>query len=278
MLTNTFKQTGKQAFFFLFVFSYSHTAFCQNIHDQSFQVNHFAFKLSPNFYNKQRVVGEQNPNRVYSTIQFGGEVGVDYYFNKLKNKSIIIGLNFGFSPRIFGYEIPLQYLNNPPINSTTTISRSYFNMNELFYLSLPVTFEKRWPNKTSFNFIQLGAALKYALIFSSDVTSLSSPSSMGLIRLIEVREDWKENSKPIFHLHTGFGKGYFLKNNNILKLSLVASVATQSFIKADYKFTVPNQPTQEGTYATNGSFIGVSISYVLTGSNSRFVQSLLKKK
>jgi hypothetical protein len=267
--------------FQLFIVNVSSSQIKHSVIKDIFSDHHLSFKIAPSIYNKATVTGTQNLNKVMGTFSFGGEAGIDYYKNFNNNNGLVVGLNFGIAARRFTYTIPLTDLTNPPINSTKTRGDDYIPLSPLFYASIPVLYEHRWFKEKNGSFIQIGCNIKFPLNFGNETNSSYILSSDRVwYKFFSISEDWQQQFKPNFFISLGIGKIFLLKNNNLFKVHLNTQIATTNFIKANYQFTLPTQPLQNGTFNTNGSLVGLSFSYVLTNhriSNWQYLKKLKQK-
>ncbi|MDQ2753078.1 MAG: hypothetical protein M3R72_08660, partial [Bacteroidota bacterium] len=80
-------------------------------------------------------------------------------------------------------------------------------------------------------------------------------------------------NKPWFTYSLGSGYQWVLKNNNLMKIGLVANLSFTHFVKGTYQITIPGDPITQGTYHVTGSYLGIAASYGFTGMNRKLVHS-----
>jgi hypothetical protein len=194
----------------------------------------------------------------------GFEAGFTKYSHFNKNHSLLVGLFFGAFGRNFNYSIPGTEFNPPiagDLTSNTAVSRE-FN----FTGSVPILFEKRWAgNNNGFWDLDIGVTVRYTpyLVETEDHIWTDSNGHHPYFHLQLTINDRKA---PWLNYNVGGGYSWILKNNNLFKTTLITSLCFASYVSGPYQFTVPNQPIVEGTYDFKGSYIGLSLSYVLTRS------------
>ena len=228
--------------------------------DEIFSKNHLAFTAKPLLFEGSRIIGESLPFNPASNPTFGFEAGVDYFINKNKKLSIVTGVHIGFAPRAFTYLVTKDLLP-PPLTRDIFVNGS--NLFPLFYLSLPLSFEKRIFKDNHFFYYSGGINLKYALMFSEDEMGAYFGSPV-FVKIFELRENWKTNNNFFVQANATLGYGFILKNKNIFKVGLSSNIALSNVSTANYTFTPPTGTNQDGLYVTKAGFIGLSFSYVLT--------------
>jgi hypothetical protein len=245
--------------------------------DMIFAQKHYSFAIIPLLDQKGSIMKSMDKYWIHSTIMHGFEAGFSRYSHLDKEHSLMVGLFFGAFARNFNYDIPGEEFNPPfdgHITSNKAVSRE-FN----FTGSIPVLFEKRWfRNENNFWNGDIGITIRYTP--SEDVVEehvlINSPNSH--VTYLNIQLNTNYTKKPWLNYNLGGGYCWILKNNNLFKTNLVVNLSFTSFVKGRYQFTIPNQPIVEGRYEVKGSYIGLSLSYVFTGTNKRLIREHEKKK
>jgi hypothetical protein len=102
-------------------------------------------------------------------------------------------------------------------------------------------------------------------------------SNNQIIEIFNSDFSLNNQNKPWVAFLLGIHKWVNLKNYNTLALGLQADISATNFLKGNYQITVPNKPVTTGSYSISGSSIGLSVEYVFTGHNKRYVKRLLAK-
>ncbi len=239
--------------------------------DMIFAKHHYSFTFIPFLDQKANITKNIDKYWIHSTIMHGFEAGFSRYSNFDRHYSIIVGLFFGAFARNFNYDIPGDEFNPPingHINSNTALSRE-FN----FMASVPIFFEKRWLNDNN-NFWNgdIGITIRYTPSEDDGYSaSVGYPNNMNVSFLdMELNTNYTKN--PWLNYNLGGGYCWILRNNNIFKANLCINLSFTSFLRGNYKFTIPNKPVVEGDYKVKDSYIGLSFSYVFTRANKRFIK------
>jgi len=196
----------------------------------------------------------------------GFEAGFSRYSHFDKDYSLLVGLFFGAFARNFNYAIPGAEFNprsSGDLTSNTAVSREFD-----FTGSVPILLEKRWiGNKNGFWDLDIGLTIRYTPYVEETEDHIWTDSSNGHHPYLHLQLTINDRKAPWLNYNVGGGYSWILKNNNLFRTSLVTSLSFTSFVKGTYQFTIRNQPVVEGAYEFKGSYIGLSLSYVLTRSN-----------
>ncbi len=241
--------------------------------DMIFAHNHYSFTLVPFLDQKANISKNIDKYWVHATIMHGFEAGFNRYSHLDKKHSIIVGLFFGAFARNFNYDIPGDEFNPPfdgHITSNTAASRE-FN----FMGSIPVLFEKRW-FKTENNFFDLDIGI--TIRYTPPETEGTGTTIGGGPDFFNMQVNYNSTERPWLNYNLGGGYCWILKNNDIFKANLALNLSFTYFLKGSYQFTIPNKPVVEGRYEVNGTYIGLSFSYVLTGAYKESAKDNENKK
>ena len=237
-----------------------------------FKRNYFSFYLSPYVSKKGKTVYKSGPYSVSAANSSGIEGGGNYFINFNNNYSLITGAHAGFSGRNFKLFISKADFNpslQNDINFRGRLTKDYD-----LYLSAPIWFEKRWikKNNTTWN-ADAGINVRFdpneEFYFYDyggiDINGQYDPVlSMGGY----VGNNWK----PWINFNIGGGYSFFLSNYNFLRVNLLANFSATKIVNFNYTIDVSGKPQSTGTYSANLSYIGLSINYILTGTNKRLVK------
>lgn len=229
--------------------------------DRIFARPHYSFTIIPLLDQKASITKNIDRYWIHSTVMHGFEAGFSRYSHFDKEHSLLVGLFFGAFSRNFNFAIP-GTLFNPPLNgdftSNTALSRE-FN----FTGSIPVLFEKRWfTQKNSFWDMNIGVTLRY-----TPWEEEPEAYFYGQTKYLDLQLTQNSNKGPWLNYDLGGGHSWILKNHHIFKVSLLGSLSLTPLVKGTYQFTIPNEPIVEGQYEANASYVGLSLSYVVTGAN-----------
>jgi hypothetical protein len=226
-----------------------------------FSKEHLAFTGKGLIIEKGIIMGETLPYNPTSNRRLGFEAGVEYYINFNKNFSLNTGILLGHLPRNFGFTIPKAYL---PARFTEdlVIDGRFSRIFPILYVSIPLSFEKRYFIKS--NFLYYGAGLNFRYALMQDYNSVGHFIDNNAPNM-ELEENWIEQNKLNVQPIINFGYGHILKNNNLLKIGITANFGLTQIKATNYFFYSNNGPSQSGEYITRGGYVGLAVSYVFSG-------------
>jgi len=201
------------------------------------------------------------PHSIYS-------VDLIYQVNLNPSWSVNTGIGFMIIKSNFFEKIPINDLIG------TGISRQEDSPPIIYYkgayprFSLPILLQKRSKiiNRSFFEF-NGGFNINYNG-FSKDERIIMNvaDSNNQSINIFNANYKSNNNHKPWFGLLLGCGKGFLLRNLNVLAISLSAELNTTKFLSADYEITIPNKPISTGSYSVKGPLLQLSLGYVFRGA------------
>ena len=221
---------------------------------------------------KAKIVKESGEYSIRSTQVGGVEGGANFFINFNKDYSIITGLHAGASGRNAGTFIARSDFN-PPLKKDFNLPLA-FGKDYAFYLTAPVWFEKRW-GKRNFNHwnVDLGVNIRYHPGDDSFGYFGVGEDVNGQPHQAFLMDGWVGNNiRPWLNYNIGGGYSLFLSNYNFLRINLIANFSATKIVKFDYTIDVSGRPQSTGTYSSNLSYVGMSLNYVLTGTNKRLVK------
>lgn len=234
--------------------------------------SYFSFYASYYASQKAKIVKESGEYSIKSTEVAGVEGGASFFINFNNNYSIITGIHVGASGRNAGTFISKSEFN-PALKKDFNVPLA-FGKDYAFYLVAPVWFEKRWVKRNFDHWnADLGINIRYHpgddsfgyFGFGEDVN--------GQAQQVFLMDGWVGNNiKPWLNYNISGGYSWFLSNYNFLRINLIANFSTTKVVNFNYTIDVSGKPQSTGTYSSNLSYIGLSISYILTGANKRLLK------
>lgn len=234
--------------------------------------SYFSFYASYYASQKAKIVKESGEYSIKSTEVGGVEGGASFFINFNNNYSIITGIHVGESGRNAGTFISKSEFN-PALKKDFNVPLA-FGKDYAFYLVAPVWFEKRWVKRNFDHWnADVGINIRYHpgddsfgyFGFGEDVN--------GQGQQVFFMDGWVGNNiKPWLNYNISGGYSWFLSNYNFLRINLIANFSTTKVVNFNYTIDVSGKPQSTGTYSSNLSYIGLSISYILTGANKRLLK------
>jgi hypothetical protein len=233
-----------------------------------FSTPHIGLIATPNMTEAAQVT-KYNSDRyqMTATPQIGFEAGIRYALHLHTEWSLETGLRFGYAGRNTRYVILKEEFI--PQAQYDIVQRGKFAMSNDPYASLPVLLEKRWFTKgRGYWSTALGANLRIHLSQTWEESAMAAQGSTWSYYYSLV---FDTETVPKFWVNYNASAGYswLLKNNNLLSLHLLTNYSPTVFVKGEYRFTLPNNPEESGSYQLKGSFLGLSASYMLTKANKK---------
>lgn len=235
------------------------------------------FEIISSVLPSARITKDEGNYTLRSRIQTAYDAGINYLYNLNGNLIISAGLHFVVGKRNFYLRIPDKDLpgyggsENPPIVEDKELWHA---------LRIPISIEKKITKaKYNFLFLKFGFDLRYSGIMPDESFGTSIlDSSNHYIDVFNSEFSGKNAGKPWITLFCGLSKKILLRNYNLLSLELQADFSSTYFFRGTYFITIPNQPVTSGTYKITGSSVGLSISYILTGTNKRLIHKYQTEK
>ncbi len=274
------KTVLRRYIFAFFIFNNSIVSFAQqnvNLRTEAiskvlFKGNYFAFYLSPYISQKAKAVRQSGAYSLGAANSSGIEAGGNYFINFNDNYSLIMGAHVGFSARNFKLFI-LKSDFNPNLENDISY-RGRLTKDYALYLSAPVWIERRWikKNNTSWN-VDAGINVRFALeevFYFYDYRALDVNGQYNPV--LNLEGSVGNNIKPWINYNIGGGYSMFLSNYNFLRINLLANFSATKIVDFNYTIDVSGKPQSTGTYSSNLSYMGLSINYILTGTNKRLLK------
>ncbi|HXR85290.1 MAG TPA: hypothetical protein VN722_13335 [Hanamia sp.] len=237
-----------------------------------FKGSYFSFYLSPYISQKPKCVKQSGRYALNASESSGLEAGGNYFINFNENYSLIVGAHAGYSGRNFKLFISKSDFDpnlKDDINFQGRMTKDYS-----LYLSAPVWFEKRWlkKNNTSWN-LDAGINLRFDpdeayYIYDYGEVDINGQS----VPVLDMEGPVGNDLKPWLNYNIGGGYSVFLSNYNFIRINLIANFSATKIVNFNYSIAVDDKPQSTGTYRTNLSYAGLSISYILTGANKRVLR------
>lgn len=249
-----------------------------SINENLFNASHFSFTIIPYVVEKAGICYKTGEYTLGSSAMEGIEAGANYHYNFNDKYSIIIGLHGGAAARNFELRIPKEDFSPPlqnDVQETGALNR-IFDM----YLSAPLWFERRWGHKEN-NFWNLNAGINVRF-YPDEISEVYASNYLDengqFVRVVEMELEVGRSFKPWVDYNIGGGYSYFLKNNNFFRLNFIVNLSNTSIANGVYTINVTGKELSTGTYKSKLSFVGLSLNYVLTGTNKRLFKQFKKEQ
>lgn len=241
-----------------------------------FEGNHLSFGFSVFSHSKARVKSVKGSYPISSSAMPGAAFGVMYKINLNKRYSLYSGLELintgrNFNINIYKNDFSPQLKQDYFLKGTKTLASD-------MVVSLPVMLEKRlWVNKNFFHG-QAGIRFNYSTSADLDLNVVTVENiNDEIFSVAEVASSANNNAKPWISYVLSGGKAWVLKNNNIFQASLETNFSFTKYVDGTYTIMFPGKPVSEGSYSCSGTYIGISIKYLMTNANYRLSKSFEKK-
>jgi hypothetical protein len=237
-----------------------------------FSTNHFSFSLFGGLSGRAKTTYDSDRFQTGTSncIAFGG--GINYHYSIHKNFSAVFGLQVGVPVRNFEYRIPGDAFSPPLSHDIEEYGQT--TTEAVFLLRAPVTIEGRLFNgKKKYWHCGVGASLVYGILEGETLGyQVQYPQPGQYTRVHNMSLQMNNNSKPWFNYHVTAGRGWVLKNQDILNVGLLFNLSMTDFITGTYTLETNTPPVVHGTYKFRGSYTGISAGYVLTSAWGRKVK------
>ena len=259
------------------VFAQQNNFIKRNISKALFHGSWFGFYLSPYSTEKGKPVRQSGPYSMGASNVGGIEAGANYFINFNKDYCLIVGAHVGFGGRNFKLFIPKSDFTpnlQDDIDFRGRLTKDYD-----IYLSAPIWLEKRWIMKKD-NTWNLDAGINVRIDPNEEGYGYGyggiDVNGQGVL-VLDMNGDIGNNLKPWLNFNVGGGYSFFLSNYNFLRINLVANFSATKIANFNYNINVTGKPKSTGTYSANLSYVGLSISYIFTGTNRRLLKLYQEK-
>jgi hypothetical protein len=238
-----------------------------------------SISVTPYVVNKAKATPLTGDYHLTTTYMGGVEAGPDYYVNFKKNYSLIVGFHVGAAARSF--ELYISKSDFSP-NLTGDVQENMPSMNSEydFYISMPIWFGKRWVTKNGsfWNLIGGVNVRFYPMSYMHEEFGWSYPDINGnYVDVLEITDSVGNNLRPWLNYNVGGGYSFLLRNHNYLQCNLLANFSNKNMVNGTYQINVTGKPQSTGLYSANLSYIGLSFSYIFTGTNKRLRKTYEEK-
>lgn len=221
---------------------------------------------------KAKTVRQSGPYSLGAANDLGIEAGVNYFINFNNNYALIAGAHVGFSGRNFKLFISKGDFTPNLQDNINFMGRQ--TKDYAIYLSVPMWIERRWPgNKNNMWNVDAGINLRFEpddAFYFYDFGGIDTNGQYN--QILKMDGEVGNNLKPWLNYNIGGGYSIFLSNYNFLRVNLLANFSATKVVNFNYTIDVTGKPQSTGTYSSNLSYIGLSINYILTGTNKRLVK------
>ena len=233
----------------------------------------FGFSLTPYLVNKAKTQPMKGNYHLTTSYKHGFEAGPDLYIHISNNYSLKIGLHAGGAATNYILFIPGNDFN-PSIGSgdVNDIGKGPGSGLWSFYMCTPIWIQKRWFTKSnSFWNIVAGVSVKYYPVryFPYGVEEIYTDTNGNKIPVLDMNVSIGNNLRPWLNYNIGGGYSFLLRNNNYLQCNLLANFSDKKIVNGTYTINVSGKPQSTGIYSANLSYVGLSFSYIFTGTNKR---------
>lgn len=199
--------------------------------------------------------------------------GLNYHKNFSRELSLITGIHAAAPIRNFEYRIPASAFT-PPL-SYDLFNNGSVSETVVFVLRLPLTLEGRWfTGDKKYFYLNGGGSLNFSFINEEVETHYFIDANNRATQYLNILIPEHNNGKPWLNLHAGAGKGWLLKNKDIISAGLIANLSFTKFINGDFYVLVAGQTQLYGQYSFKGSWAGLSFNYINTGSKKKWKKLL----
>lgn len=269
----------KVIFVILFIVSCIQNSFSQDrdnfTRDSLIRISHigrssFGFTISPYVVNKAKTQSITGNYHLKTPYEYGFETGPNYLISINNSYSILVGLHGGAAERNFELFIPKDNFN--PNLKFDVYENGQLTSEWDFYMSIPIWIEKRWLTKSkSFWSFLSGVNIRYypKRYYRNGLEIDYADVNGNNVKVLEINDSIGNNLRPWLNYNIGGGYSFLLRNNNYLQCNLQANFSFKKIVNGTYYINVTGKPQSTGTYSANLSYIGLSFSYIFTGSNKR---------
>jgi hypothetical protein len=247
----------------------------KDIIEKGFKRSHVSLEIGTAMVPKARITRTEGNYRLQSTLQLAYDGGINYIYNVNEHLLISSGFHVVLGERNFFSHVPSEDVRRYRVRGHNII----YNKALWGAMRIPLLVEKKIHTKEA-GLISLkgGLNVRYSGFVSDlvmegggimDSTNIYTPIFSAFFA-------GNNDKKPWITVLAGTSKLFVLDNKNILSIGLQADISATYFFKGNYKIMIPDKPVTSGTYKINGTSLGLSVQYILTGANKRLIRSYQK--
>ena len=248
-------------------------AFAQKSDDSSNNLlpkNYWGFSIIPSLTAKTEIDGDKNRYQLHSHPKFGAELLIHYHINFRKNYALVFSIGKNAFGSKLHYTIPKEMLD-PPTGSNITPNKFGSRGMEIINYKVQAELMRRWPGNKAHNW-NLGTGLSLLMSFDGGGGTtwylVDYPSGQTKQYLTRYQQN-DNNRKPWFNFHIAGGHEWTLKSKDILQINLKVNYSPINPSTGTYLFTTGVQPDLSGQYGVSGSYIGISIGYIVSRGSKK---------
>lgn len=223
--------------------------------------NSFSISVGVGFSSKAIIKRETGEYTISSTPQPMWEAG-GFLQNDLNNNLFFkTGLLVTISMRNASFNAPAHEIN--PSGYSDNFPALTANDVD-FGISVPALLEKDWfINDSKMAYILWGLNLRYSFGFDEDSYDNYLTDTAGQrIDVFSLNLNSNNHKKPWLTGNLGGGYGWTLRNNNMIKVGLVANISISKIVRGNYQINVPGHPISSGSYSVKGTYLAIAVGYV----------------
>jgi hypothetical protein len=233
-----------------------------------FARNHFSVAIVGGIAAKADIMAEPYKYKLGSSHQVAFGAGVNYHQNFSRKLSLISGIHMMAPVRNIAYFISKDQFSPPMPND---IFHNWgFSRTAVFLLRIPVTMEfRRFSGDDKYTYISAGASLNYASMEEETERHLAADVNNQPTEYFYMWLQTNNNKKPWLNYHIGGGHAWMLKNKDFISAGIIANLSLTRFTNGNFTMNIPGQPVVQGHYSFKGSYAGLTVCYIYTGTQKR---------
>lgn len=247
---------------------------------KSFPKKYFSFHLEASVLPRATFDIKEGNYSLNSSLHSTFGSGVNYTNNFNEKWGMYSGIHIKLTKSNFYKKITNTELYGTGIIRADDAPPLIYYRDVYLRMSMPVMIVRRaFIGKKKFWDFRGGAILNFSG-FSSDENISMSVENINNQQVKVFSADFSSNNnmKPWFSFSLGSSRNYFLNNGNLLAFSLLFEYSKTKYLDAVYQITIPNKPISTGLYSVTGSCLGLSVGYIFTGANKKFIKEYNKRK
>ncbi|MEO5889689.1 MAG: hypothetical protein ABIQ31_05515 [Ferruginibacter sp.] len=229
----------------------------------------WGLSLTPAIVTRATVTGDKDIYHVKTASQFGGEILINYNYRFEGNYALIVGGGLNFLGFNFDYNIPKDMFNPPTEANISTNGAASREMN-IINFRVPVELERVFNDRKDNEWlIRAGGSLLFSVQQPEQTSYEIYYPNGGPKPFLDRYQSNNNHGKIWFGFQLLAGHRWLLKKN-AFQAGLKVNYCPTKFVDGEYHFNVGSQPEHQGRYGVTGSYIGLSIEYILKKSPSQF--------
>lgn len=224
---------------------------------------YFGFTLTPAIAAKANVSGNSY-YKVNTSPQLAAEASINLYYDFAAKWTMCFGIGAGMIGSNFDFVVPGKSFD-PPLEYDIINSGQFSRELDAFQLRIPFSMQRNFYHAEKQNYwsAALGACFIYSPAGTRHQEFVLKHENGDETSFLQIEKTTNNYGRAWFNYFATAGYSWHTRSKNLIRAELKYNHSFTEFIKGSYAFQLPNAPEATGDYGVTGTFLGISITYLL---------------